>query len=125
MNQRLVLSLVASAIAVAGLAGDAKAELPCGPQCYNWPVRRAYYYDWNKPYAHTAYGQTISLVVPPTATLQTNWGWGVGSSRLQRLDHQVQRNYPGPGPFGGATRTTPIWPSDTTQFGVYHVRGPW
>ena len=63
--------------------------------------------------------------LPPTATLQTNWGWGVGSSRIERLDHQFMRNYPGPGPFGVPYKSTPIWPSDTTQFGVYHVRGPW
>ena len=42
----------------------------------------------------------------------------------ERLDHQFGRNYPGGG-YGGAYRTTPIWPSDTTQFGVYNVRGPW
>ena len=50
----------------------------------HWPVRRAWYYDWNKNYANTTYGQPVSLVVPPTATMQTNWGWGVGSSRLER-----------------------------------------
>ena len=60
---------------------------------------------------------------PPN--LQTNYGWGVASSRISRIDHQFQRNYPGDGTFGGPFRPTPIWPSDTTQFGVYSVRGPW
>ena len=46
---------------------------------------RAWFYDWNKYYANTAYGQPVALVVPPTATMQTNYGWGVASSRLERL----------------------------------------
>ena len=91
MNRRLVLSLLAAAVIAASVA-ESFAAAP-----YIWPVRRSRYYDWNKPYAHTAYGQPVSLVVPPTATMQTNWGWGVGSSRLERLDHQFRRNYPGDG----------------------------
>ena len=89
------------------------------------PIHRAQYYNWNRNYAYTDYGQPTALVVPPTAQLQTNWGWGVASSRISRIDHQFQRNYPGNGQFGGPFRPTPVWPSDTTQFGVYPVRGPW
>jgi hypothetical protein len=94
----------------------------CG---YMLPIRRAQWYNWNRNYAYTDYGQPTALVVPPTANLQTNWGWGVASSRISRIDHQFQRNYPGYGPFGGPPRSTPVWPSDTTQFGVFPVRGPW
>lgn len=94
----------------------------CG---YMLPVHRARWYNWNRNYAHTSYGMPVAMVVPPTANLQTNWGWGVASSRISRIDHQVQRNYPGAGPYGGPFRPTPVWPSDTTQFGVYYVRGPW
>ena len=92
---------------------------------YMKPVRRAQCYNWNRRYAHVQYGQPVALVVPPTANLQTNWGWGVSSSRISRLDHQFGRNYPGPGTFGTPYKTTPVWPSDTNQFGVYHVRAPW
>ena len=114
----VILTLVASSLTAAAPQASAVPN--------HWPVRRAWYYDWNKNYAYTPYGQPTALVVPPTATLQTNWGWGVSSSRLQRLDHQYLRNYPGD--FygaGGPYRTTPLWPSDTTQFGVYYVRAPW
>jgi hypothetical protein len=105
----------------------------CGGLCccdcgYMFPLKRSCYYNWNGRYAHSAYGQPVALVVPPTANLQTNWGWGVSSSRVSHLDHQVRRNYPGPGPFGAITglwRRTPAWPSDTTQIGAYYVRGPW
>lgn len=119
MNRRIVIAL----LVVASL-GVCLAER-AGAAPYIWPVRRSQYYDWNKRYVHTAYGQPVALVVPPTATLQTNWGWGVGSSRLQRLDHQFMRNYPGAGPFGTTYWSTPVWPNDTTQYGVYHVRAPW
>ena len=99
--------------------------MPCDAHPYMWPVRRAQCSNWHKDYAHTNYGAPVALVVPPTANLQTHWGWGVSSSRVSRLDHQFGRNYPGPGPFGGAFKPTPAWPQDTDQFGVYHVRGPW
>jgi hypothetical protein len=97
----------------------------CGDCGYMLPAHRANCYNWDRGYAHSAYGQPVALVVPPTANLQTNWGWGVASSRVTRLEHQVRRNYPGPGPWGGPGRRTPAWPSDTTQLGVYYVRGPW
>ena len=97
----------------------------CGDCGYMWPVQRARWYNWNRNYAYTDYGQPVALVVPPTANLQTNWGWGVASSRISRIDHQFQRNFAGYGAFGGPFRPTPVWPSDTTQFGVYYVRGPW
>ncbi len=88
------------------------------------PICRSRYYNWNRNYAYTDYGQPTALVVPPTAQLQTNWGWGVASSRISPIDHQFARNYPGNGPFGGPYRPTPLWPSDTTEFGVYPVRPP-
>ena len=94
----------------------------CG---YMKPICRARFYNWNRNYAYTDYGQPTALVVPPTAQLQTNWGWGVASSRISRIDHQFQRNFPGYGQFGGPFRPTPVWPSDTTEFGVYYVRAPW
>lgn len=105
----------------------------CAPQAsaveapYMWPLERAQMYNWHGSYYHSSYGQPVALVVPPTAQLQTNWGWGVGSSRVSRIDHQFGRNYPGNGPFGGgaAFRPLPRWPHDTTNFGVYYVRGPW
>jgi hypothetical protein len=98
---------------------------PCADVGYMKPIRRAQYYNWNRNYAYTDFGAPTALVVPPTAQLQTNYGWGVASSRISRIDHQFQRNYPGNSQFGGPFRPTPVWPSDTTQFGVYPVRGPW
>jgi hypothetical protein len=132
MTRRLSISSLAVALTFAALSGDAPPAraFDCWtPTCcdigYMRPICRAQAYNWNRNYAYTDYGQTTALIVPPTAQLQTNWGWGVASSRISRIDHQFQRNYPGAGPFGGPPRPTPVWPSDTTQFGVYPVRGPW
>jgi hypothetical protein len=85
---------------------------------YTW---HGFYYDpaWNTPHA---------LVVPPNSFVETNFGWGVGTTRVTRINHQFTRRYPGfvaPQMFS----PTPHWPSDTTEFGVNYgvnyVRGPW
>ncbi len=132
MYSRISIPMFAAALAFGGLTATS-------PTCTAWdcwtptvfdcgymrPIERAQYYNWNRNYAYTDYGQPVALVVPPTAQLQTNWGWGVASSRISRIDHQFQRNFPGYGQFGGPFRPTPVWPSDTIEFGVYPVRGPW
>jgi hypothetical protein len=89
--------------------------------------QRSQQYNWHSNYAHSAYGQPIALVVPPTAQMQTNWSWGARSARFSRIVHQFGRDYPGQGNSGGRSgfRRTPAWPSDTNQFGVNYVRGPW
>jgi len=132
MSRTILKSALAAVVTAAGLSMSAPrvGALDCWtPTCcdagYMKPIRRAQCYNWNRNYAYTDYGQPTALVVPPTAQLQTNWGWGVASSRISRIDHQFQRNYPGYGPFGGPYRPTPVWPSDTSQFGVYYVRAPW
>jgi len=121
MNRRLAILLFAAAAAI-GVADGASTAMA---HPYMLPLYRARCYNWQSGYAHTSYGQPVAMVVPPTANMQTNWGWGVSSSRIERVDHQFGRNYWGPGPFGWWVRSTPLWPSDTTQFGVYNVRGPW
>ncbi len=89
---------------------------------------RASFKPWHGPYYDPSYGAPIALVVPPTAERQTNYGWGVGNNRVSRIDAQFLRPYPGPGAAaasGYGFAPTPPWPSDTNQFGVYYVRGPW
>src|SRR5918996_185535 len=135
MKRHIITLAFAIAVTAVGLSMDAPnaRATNCIQICdsdvcdcgYMLPAKRACWYNWNRNYAYTAYGQPVALVVPPTANLQTNYGWGVASSRLSRIEHQFQRNYPGSGMFGGSFRPTPVWPSDTTQFGVYYVRGPW
>lgn len=112
----------AALVVAAAVAATAPAE---AFHPHMWPLYRAQNYNWHAGYNHVQYGQPLAVVVPPTATLQTQWGWGVASSRLSRLDHQFGRDYPGAGPHGGPFQNTPAWPQDTVQFGAYHVRGPW
>ena len=114
------LVIVAAVVAASHLASTNVEAHP-----YMKPLYRAQTYNWNQPYAHVQYGQPVALVVPPTANLQTNWGWGVSSSRVSRMDHQFGRDYPGTGSMDSPYRNTPVWPQDTNQFGVYYIRGPW
>lgn len=89
-------------------------------------ARHAQTMPWHGPYYHTAWGVPVALVVPPTAHMQVNWGWGVSQSTVTPIYHQFSRNYPGEfeGP-GYPFAATPHWPSHTSQFGVYYVRGPY
>ncbi len=87
-------------------------------------TRRAPQYNWHTSYVHSAYGQPVALVVPPTAQMQTNRSWGAPSTHFSRIDHQFGRDDQGSGAMGGVHRT-PAWPSNMRQFGAYYVRGPW
>ena len=120
MNKPLAACALAVAAAIVACPAVATAEMP-----YLKPLRRAQMYNWHSQYAHTNYGTPISLVVPPTAQLQTNWSWGAPSMRVSRIDHQFTRNYPGTGGYQGPWAYTPHWPQDTAQFGVNYVRAPW
>lgn len=111
---------IVAVVLVVSLAPSAGAVAP-----YLRPQRRAQCYNWHANYAHTAYGRPVALVVPPTAQLQTNWSWGVGSSNVSRIDHQFGREQMGASSYAGNIRSTPHWPQNTRQFGTYYVRGPW
>jgi hypothetical protein len=82
---------------------------------------------WHAGYYHTMWGRPVALVAPPTVTHQTNWGWGIGNTRVAPLYPQFL------GPMNSALtaspygpyRPTPYYVSDTLQFGVYSIRGPW
>ena len=59
------------------------------------------------------------------------WAWGVGNTVSVPVYHQFGRPFPGAYPMEGVGYNgmpflpTPLWPSNTDQFGVYYVRGPW
>jgi len=90
-----------------------------------WALRHARGQSWNAPYYHTATGMPISLVVPPTAHMQTRWGWGVAQNTMTPIYHQYRRTYPGEISGGENLNPTPYWPSHTDQFGVFYNRGPY
>ncbi|HZZ28335.1 MAG TPA: hypothetical protein VFE46_10075 [Pirellulales bacterium] len=118
-----ISSRAALALAVCGLwAGALSAEQP-----QNYAYRQAQVLPWHNGYYDPYWGEPIALVVPPNAEFQANYGWGVGGTRVSPIYHQFGR--PFPGWYGnvptGRFLPTPNWPSDTQQFGVYYVRGPW
>jgi len=120
--KKISLAVVATLLTIAGSDASASAA----ESRYLRPkTRRAPQYNWHANYAHSAYGQPLALVVPPTAQLKTNWSWGAPSAHFSRIDHQFGRDYPGRGPFGGSFQHTPGWPGNMHQFGVHYVRGPW
>jgi hypothetical protein len=124
MKRFTFLKLAVLVLAVAGLASTASAEY----ETYMGAIahERAQYYPWHASYYHTSYGMPLALVVPPTAAVQTHWGWGVGNCQVTTIRHQFRRNFPGPGIYNrGMFKPTPPWPAHTNQFGVYSVRGPW
>lgn len=91
-----------------------------------WNEQQAMQTPWHGNYYHYQYGTPLALVVPPTASFQSNYSWGVGRTTSTPIYHQFARPYPGMatgGPHG--LHRTPYWPSNTNQFGVYYIRGPW
>jgi len=117
MKKSITMTAMAALVAAMMLVATARSARAIPPNM------RAQMYNWHGNYAYTPYGRPVALVVPPTATLQTNWSWGAASSGITRIDHQFTRDYLGPG--GAGMRSTPHWPHNTNQFGVYYVRGPW
>lgn len=88
--------------------------------------------SWHGGYYNTQYGAPVALMVPPTARMQTSYGWGVSQTTMSPIYPQFQRPYPGPVMVDPSTGMgpaqllpTPRWPSHTDQFGVYYVRSPW
>ena len=90
-------------------------------------ARHAQTLSWHGPYSNPWWGGPVALVVPPTAHMQMNWGWGVSQSTMTPIYHQFGRRYPGDieGGAGYGCIPTPNVPSHTSQFGVYYVRGPY
>jgi hypothetical protein len=119
----ILVGLVATLLA--GLATVASAGDKATEKRY---FLRAKGKSWHSVWYDPSIGRPMALVVPPTAEFTSEYAWGVPSSRVMPLYHQYQRPYPGPGAVpgqGAGMLPTPYWPSDTVQFGVHSVRGPW
>jgi hypothetical protein len=94
---------------------------------HQWNQQEALGRNWHGNYQYWRYGEPTALVVPPTASYQTSYGWGVGQTRMYPIHHQFGKA--GAGIIGGGGNgmfsRTPYWPSHTDQFGIYSVRAPW
>jgi hypothetical protein len=120
--------VIVAVMVVACLAAAARAALAGGEHAYEKRFfLRSQGKSWHSAWYDPWVGRPMALVVPPNAEFMTEYGWGVPSSRVAPIYHQFRRPYPGPGAVGGGGGflPTPNQPSDTVQFGVNAVRGPW
>ena len=115
-------SVIAIAVLISAMPASAFERVLVGQR---YAQARADRRPWHAPFYHVMWGQPVALVVPPTAEMETNYHWGVCGTEVTRIDHQFSRRYPGAYYGGVPLAPTPPWPSDTRQFGVYYVRGPW
>ncbi len=93
-----------------------------------WNRQQSSAYSWHGGYNYWRWGAPTALVVPPTAAFQTEYNWGVAQTRSLPIYHQFTGDQGAAGGVvGGAGMysNTPYWPSSTSQFGIYPVRGPW
>lgn len=135
MRRILVASTVVAMLAAAAWINQASAgcpgctqSAPIGARIFNRGLLAGQQYQgsWNGNYYHVAWGMPVALVVPPTARLQTQWGWGVGNTRVTGINAQFVPGHAGPSEYQrGAFAPPPTPPTDTDQFGVYYVRAPW
>ncbi|PQO43770.1 hypothetical protein [Blastopirellula marina] len=126
MTRNLIIAALLGVAASAAITAQAEAGWPV---TYNSAAviaaEQASYYPWHGGYYYQDWHTPMALVVPPTASLQTNYSWGVPSSRVTPINHQFNQINPGPVSDVSNLSPTPYWPSNTYQFGVYYVRGPW
>lgn len=123
MQRKLLLT--ASLLLVSFVTGSATAGNPFQRAHQD---RGAHWHNtnqsWHGGYHHAAWGRPVALIVPPTATMQTEYAWGVGRTQMRPLHHQFGRPVATPGAVGN-TSPTPPWPWSTQQLGIYSVRAPW
>lgn len=120
MKSRLLLAAVVVAATVCGSTASA-----IGPFDRMYARRVSAGTPWDQGYYNMVWGEPVALVVPPVAKAETRWAWGVGQTTVRPIWHQYHRTYPGPYAGGRGFQATPRWPSNTDQFGVYSIRGPW
>ena len=94
---------------------------------HRWNQAQAQQRSWHGGYYYPAYGQPLALVVPPTASYQSVYSWGVGNTKSVPIYHQYGRAYPGQatGAASGMYQKVPSQPWNTDQFGIYYSRAPW
>ena len=90
-----------------------------------WNQAQANNYSWHGGYNSWRFGQPTAVVVPPTASYQSSYAWGVGQTRSTPIHHQFGRGAGSSGGIGGGYQNSPYWPHSTNNFGYYPVRASW
>ena len=91
----------------------------------SWERQHANQSSWNGAYGHQTTGTPIALIVPPTARTMRVFNWGVSGNTISPIYHQYSLNPTTGNAVGRPFLRTPMYPSSTSQFGVYYIRGPW
>ena len=92
---------------------------------HSWNQSQQSQNSWHGGYNTWRYGQPTAVVVPPTASYQSTYSWGVGQTRSTPIHHQFGRGGGSAGGVAGGLANTPYFPWSTDQFGYYPVRGNW
>jgi len=92
---------------------------------HSWNQGQQNAHSWHGGYNTWRYGQPTAVVVPPTASYQSTYAWGVGQTRSTPIHHQFGRGAGSSGGSAGGYQNTPYFPSNTNQFGYYPVRANW
>ncbi|MEX1039608.1 MAG: hypothetical protein WDZ51_03185 [Pirellulaceae bacterium] len=126
MTRIFSIAMLMATLIAGGLTHSAQAGHPWSrTYANNASAYHAAQAPWHGAYAYQNYGTPLAQVVPPTAAMQSSYGWGVPSSRMTPIHHQFNSQHPGGMTSHGNLRLTPVQPTHTSQFGVYYVRGPW
>jgi hypothetical protein len=120
--------LLVACLAAGVLAGSAQARNRTTVHQQVHADRGAQWFNanhsWHGAYSNVQWGHPVAVIVPPTATMQTEYSWGVGRTQMLPIRHQFARPVAVLG-GSGPLPPSPHWPSRTQQLGYYGVRGPW
>lgn len=92
---------------------------------HQWNQQEAASRSWHDNYSHWRYGVPTALVVPPTASYETSYAWGVGQVQSNPIHSQFGAGGAGMIGGGAGAQQAPYWPSSTRQQGIYPVRAAW
>ena len=92
---------------------------------HEWNKTIAQQTPWHGGYNYWRWNAPTALVVPPTASFQSSYAWGVGQTRSMPINHQFGTMGAGGGAGSSSFSQSPYLPSSTQQLGVYPVRAPW
>lgn len=124
--KKLILSLVVIATALMVQTDSADGEGPLRRlRRFYTPQNRAAT-PWHGQYYNATYGMPQAMVLPPNVNTMRSYGWGVCGSQMMPVYSQYGAAYPGTtSGVGSHFFPTPNPPSNTQQFGIYYIRGPW
>ena len=95
--KRIFLSTLLALLAIGPASADPALKVPMDRRGIHGDRLCCHGRDpsWSGAYADPTFGAPVALVVPPTAELQTHYGWGVGNTRITPNCPQFNRIYPG------------------------------